>query len=316
MGAGLSPAPVWIHECVVAPAAFALAFFHARRALGARRAAGELLVLAAYGFALEAVAIRVFSSHSYGTAWVAAPLGVPLAVAVVWAAVIASAMALAARLRGPSAWARAGTAALVAMTLDLLMEPVAVRIGLWRWTPAGPWMGVPIGNFVGWAVIVAGYALGAERFGEGHAVRETARRVAVAVGSVLALVAVGLAWRTLRVEQLFAEGRGWLAWAAILAATALAAAVPTPPASAVNADGLAARLGRAAGRSPQAVFLGLGTVFAADAAALRDAGLGAIALGTGAVLLWVSGRAFSGSSARNPAATAPRAPRAPDGAAG
>jgi len=310
----MTPATVAIHECVVAPAALAAAFLHARRALGARRAAGELLVLAAYGFALEAVAIRVFSSHTYGTAWVAAPLGVPLAVAVVWAAVIASAMALAARLRGPSAWSRAATAALVAMSLDLLMEPVAVRIGLWHWTPAGPWMGVPIGNFVGWAVIVAGYALGAERFGGDPAGREAGRRVAVAAGSVLALVAVGLAWRELRAERLFLEGRGWLAWAAILSATIVAATVPSGPPGDMGALGV--RLGRARGRGPQAVFLGLCAVFAYDAVALDDRRLWGIALGSVAVLLWVSGRASSGSSMRSPAATAPRAPRAPGGGAG
>ena len=284
---------MWVHECVVAPAAFALAFLHARRALGASRAAGELVVLAGYGYALEAVAIRVFSSHTYGTAWAAAPLGVPLAVAVVWAAVIASAMALAARLCGPKAWTRAAVAALIAMSLDLLMEPVAVRVGLWRWTPAGPWMGVPIGNFVGWAVIVAGYTLGAERFGGGPAVREAARRVAVAAASVLALVAVGTAWRALRAEHLFVAGRGWLAWAAILCATAVTAAVRS--AARGEGEGLGARLGRAPGIAPQAVFLTLAGVFGVDAAALGDGRLAAIALATGAVLLWVSGRASSGS---------------------
>ena len=40
----MSPLPAWFHELVVAPSAFALALLHARRALGARRGAGELLV--------------------------------------------------------------------------------------------------------------------------------------------------------------------------------------------------------------------------------------------------------------------------------
>ena len=52
-----------------------------------------------------------------------------------------------------------GAAALIAISLDLLMEPVAVRLGLWRWTPPGAWLGVPVGNFVGWAVIVAWHPL-------------------------------------------------------------------------------------------------------------------------------------------------------------
>ena len=88
----------------MAPLAAALAFRHARRALGARRAAGELAALAAYGFALEAVAMAVFASHAYDASWRVAPLGVPLAVALVWAAVITAAMAVAGRRAGSRGW--------------------------------------------------------------------------------------------------------------------------------------------------------------------------------------------------------------------
>jgi uncharacterized membrane protein len=202
-------------------------------------------------------------------------------------------MALAARNGWQDAGARAAAAALVALTLDLLMEPVAVRSGLWRWTPPGPWLGVPIGNFVGWAVIVAGYALGAERFGGvGSPAREAAIRVVVIAGSILALVVVGLAWRMLGLERLFTGARGWLAWAALLVA---AVAVPRARADAVQGAGLAARLGRAVGWRPAAVFLGVGTVFAIDAALLRDARLGLVALASLLALARISGRASSGS---------------------
>lgn len=289
----MSPLPVWIHELVVAPCAFALAFLHARRAVGARRAAGELLALAAYGYALEAVAIHLFGSHTYGTAWLVAPGGVPVAVALVWSALISSAMALAARSGRQGAGARAAAAALVAVSLDLLMEPVAVRCGLWRWTPPGPWLGVPIGNFVGWAVIVASYAVGAETLaGEGPPAREAAIRLVVAAGSIMALVVVGLAWRMLGLERLFTGARGWLAWAAVLMA---AAAVPRARAVAVQGAGLGARLGRAPGRGPAAVFLGVAAVFAVDAALLRDPRLGLIALASLVALARISGRASSGS---------------------
>ena len=63
--------PVAVYEFLVAPAALALAFRHARAALGARRAAGELLALAAYGFALERISMTAFGSHRYGAEWVA-----------------------------------------------------------------------------------------------------------------------------------------------------------------------------------------------------------------------------------------------------
>src|SRR5262249_54174299 len=155
-------------------------------------------------FALERVAILVFASHTYGDVWRVAPLGVPLAVAGVWASVILSAMALASRLGLRSRAGRAVAAALLGITLDLLMAPVAVRSGLWRWTPAGPWLGVPVGNFVGWAVIVGAYTLGAEHWGDGasHA-SHAARRVALGALSVLSLIAVGLLWTHLGAERTF-----------------------------------------------------------------------------------------------------------------
>jgi uncharacterized membrane protein len=100
---------VFFHEVVVAPAALYGAWVMGVRALGQRRAAVELVALALYGFMIELVVMRVFGSHAYGTGWLLAPLGVPLAVAAVWAAVILAAMGLAARL-GPSSPACAATA--------------------------------------------------------------------------------------------------------------------------------------------------------------------------------------------------------------
>jgi hypothetical protein len=155
---------------------------------------------------------------------------------------------------------------------------------------------------VGWTVIVAGYSYGALRFSrDGAAVREALRRLAVAAVSVLALVLVGLAWRGLRAEHLFTGSRGWTLWAAILAAVVATARSP--------AAGLQ-------GRAPAAVLLGLAAVFAIDAATLDEPRLWLAALGSTASLLWVSGRASSGSSAPSRAATTPRAPPAPGGVAG
>lgn len=281
---------MWAHEGVVAPAALALAFLHARRALGGARAAVELVALAAYGFVLERVAILVFASHTYRDAWCAAPLGVPLAVAGVWAAVILSAMALAARLGFPSAAERGVAAALIGVALDLLMEPVAVRSGLWQWTPPGPWLGVPIGNFVGWAVIVGAYTFGAERWGEGDGLALcAARRLGVGAVSVLALVLVGLAWTHLGAEQTFAGAGGWAAWAMILALAAClglrATEAPALPST------LAGRLGAAKGHLPALVLLFVAAAFAADAAALAVRPLAVVAAGSVLVLLWLTARA-------------------------
>jgi uncharacterized membrane protein len=292
----VSGLPVAVHEFLVAPAAFAIAFRHGRAALGARRALGELLALAAYGWALERLSMSVFASHRYGPGWRVAPLGVPVAVAMVWAAVIASALALAGRRGLRPAAARCLGAALFAVTLDLAIEPVAIRRGLWHWTPPGPWLGVPVGNFVGWVVIVASYGLGAERWAGGGALAsEAARRLAVAAASLAALVAVGLIWTRLDMEQAVGRRGGWVAWAAVLLATAALGLRRAPP---FEGETFSGRLAAAPGPGPGLVFLVVATAFAADAALLRDHVVGLVALGSALALLpllRVSGTASSGS---------------------
>jgi hypothetical protein len=274
---------VAVHEFLIAPAAFVLAFLHARAALGTRRAAGELLALAAYGFALERLSMSVFGSHRYGPGWTVAPLGVPVAVALVWAAVISSALALAARRGLRAASARALAAALIAVTLDLTLEPVAVRRGLWEWTPPGPWLGVPIGNFVGWVVIVAGYGVGADRWaGGGRFPAEAGRRLLLASAALAALLAVGLLWTRLGLEEALGRRGGWLVWGLVLVATA---AVGWRRARPWEGDTLSGRLGAVPGLAPALVFLLVATAFAAEAALLRDAIIGLVALGTALALL-------------------------------
>jgi hypothetical protein len=291
---GVTGVPVAVHEFMVSPVAFALAFLHARAALGTRRAAGELVALATYGFALERVAMSTFGSHHYGPGWVMAPLGVPIAVALVWAAVISSALALAARRGLRPAAVRALGAALFAVTLDLTLEPVALRRGLWHWTPPGPWLGVPIGNFVGWIVVVAGYGLGAERWaGDGRFGQEALRRLLLAGAALAALLAVGFLWTRLGVEQVLGRRGGWLAWGFVLVATAALGLRRAPP---YEGDTLAGRLGATPGIGPGLVFLVVATAFAADAALLADPAIGLVALGTALALMPLLRPTETGSS--------------------
>jgi hypothetical protein len=183
-------------------------------------------------------------------------------------------------------------AAVLAVTLDLTMEPVAVRRGLWAWTPPGPWLGVPVGNFVGWIVIVAAYALGGERWARGgRFLPEAARRLGLALGALAALLAVGFAWRGLGLEEALGRRGGWLVWGLVLVAAAAVGRRRAPP---FEGDTLAGRLGGTPGPAPGLVFLVLATAFAAEAALLGEAVIGLVALGTALALipaLRASGRA-------------------------
>jgi uncharacterized membrane protein len=288
----VSALPTAAYELFAAPVAGALAFSLARRALGVARAGVELVMLALYGYALERVVIAVFSSHSYAETWRIAPGGVPVAVAVVWASLTVSALALAARLGFKTPLERARAAALLGLTLDLLMEPVAVRVRLWSWTPPGPWLGVPLGNFVGWTVILGVYAYGAERWGRSDRIRHAvARRLLLGLVSIGVLVAVGLVWRVAGAERLFAGAGGWLVWAALLLATAAQALGPRRD---VAPEGLGGRLAQPPAILPLGVFVSIASFFAADAVLSGSPSLRLIAAASGLVLLWIAQREWNG----------------------
>jgi uncharacterized membrane protein len=271
-----------IHELVVAPAAALLALLLLEAAIGLRRALVQFLALVGYGFGLELAAIAVFRSHDYGDAWRLAPLGVPLAIAVVWASVIPAAIAVAGRLGYDSPLRSAFAAAFLATALDLLIEPVAVRLGLWRWTPPGPWLGVPIGNFVGWGVIVSSYAWGAARGGASGSLRAQAlRRVGLAAASIGCLVAVGLVWRAASAEALFAA-RGSLVVAAVLATVLTLRFARREPTETLSFPRL---LGAAPRGYALGVFALLLATFSAGAVRVAETPLVVIALLVSSVLL-------------------------------
>ena len=80
---------------------------------------------------------------------------VPLPIPYAWLMVVPGAFMTAAALRRRAAVIP--VAALLALWLDLLIEPVAAYItGYWRWIDQGPYYGIPTSNFIAWG----GTALG------------------------------------------------------------------------------------------------------------------------------------------------------------
>jgi hypothetical protein len=172
------------------------------------------------------------------------------------------------------------------------MEPVAVRLGLWRWTPPGGWLGIPVGNFVGWAVIVAGWGLGTERgpFAAPLA-RVAARRAALAAVSIAALLLVGFAWRASGAERAAGPVTGWLIAGAVCVLALLLTGRRRP--AIAWPDTLAGRLGGTPGLAPEMALLVLVLAFAADAVALGEGDLrvvAAMAVGVVGFVAVASGR--------------------------
>lgn len=43
---------------------------------------------------------------------------------------------------------------LIVVAIDLFMDPIKVKQGSWTWLDDGPYFGIPIGNFIGWILVV------------------------------------------------------------------------------------------------------------------------------------------------------------------
>jgi uncharacterized membrane protein len=108
--------------------------------------------------------------------------GVPLAVALGWYnvtygtfAMIESILDVSEPREGERSRALAPAAALAATSLDLLLDPAGLDLGLWQWSVDGPYAaevegpggmrGVPLLNFAGWLGMTAGVTLAYGRLG-------------------------------------------------------------------------------------------------------------------------------------------------------
>jgi uncharacterized membrane protein len=153
----------------------------------------------------------------------------------------------------------------LAASVDLVIEPVAVRAGLWRWTPPGPWLGVPLGNTVAWFVIVTSWVLGLERDRADVALPRTAlRRAALGILAVGALALVGTLWQAFEVEPAATAGAGWV-MAGLLAAGA-ALVLTRRPVTRSREETVGARLAVAGGPLPEVILLVLVAAFGGQAA--------------------------------------------------
>ena len=123
----------------------------------------ELITAVLFGLLLEEGDILIFGTYSYNRHWLS--LGnVPIAIGLTWAMIIASAMNFSDALGLPSienlprpksrlatlGWLARGSVAPIAdavwaIMLDLSLDAVAIRLGLWAWTiPLNEgWFGVP-----------------------------------------------------------------------------------------------------------------------------------------------------------------------------
>ena len=134
----------------------------------------ELLTAFLFGLLLEQGDIFLFGTYRYNENWIL--LGdVPIAIALTWALIIAGAMNITEALgiwttddgrptrKAGSSFVRRLSSVVVpsmadavwAILLDLAIDAIAIRLGLWTWTIRADegWFGVPWGNFFAWLFV-------------------------------------------------------------------------------------------------------------------------------------------------------------------
>jgi hypothetical protein len=165
---------------------FVLCLLHARRRGPA--ALGQLLAGIAYGWLLEWATIQELHAYHYGH-FLLMFGDVPVAVGVAWGVIIYSVM-LVSRTSSLPDWAQPVLDGLLALNIDLVMDAVAIRLGMWDWGLGfrQQYFGVPYLNFWAWFWVVFCFSLGLRLLR--HAPREVVRRWAPAGAIFIGLVGV------------------------------------------------------------------------------------------------------------------------------
>lgn len=121
----------------------------------------ELVSAAAFGILLEEGDQLVFETYHYSADWVLNIDRAPVVIGLTWAIIIAGAMRLTDALGVRRRYAPFVDAVL-AISLDLAFDAIAIRMGLWTWRGIGPtegWFGVPAGNFYAWLFVTLAFSL-------------------------------------------------------------------------------------------------------------------------------------------------------------
>jgi hypothetical protein len=120
----------------------------------------ELVSAAAFGILLEEGDQLVFETYHYSSDWILTIDRAPVVIGLTWALIIAGAMRLTDALGVRRRYAPFVDAVL-AISLDLAFDAIAIRIGLWTWrgiAPTAGWFGVPAGNFYAWLFVTLSFS--------------------------------------------------------------------------------------------------------------------------------------------------------------
>jgi hypothetical protein len=115
----------------------------------------ELISAAMFGLLLEEGDQLIFETYNYADAWILSIDRAPIVIGLTWALIIAGAMRITDAL-GVRRRLAPFVDSVLAISLDLAFDAIAIRMGLWTWREVGGtdgWFGVPAGNFYAWLFV-------------------------------------------------------------------------------------------------------------------------------------------------------------------
>lgn len=115
----------------------------------------EIFSCAVFGMILEIGDSHWSGGYSYSSHFAIQIFNVPLAIGLTWGVIVYCCMLLSDQLNIP--WPlRPFVDALTAILIDLSLDAVVIRLGLWHWAiPLNEeWYGVPFDNLIGWILVV------------------------------------------------------------------------------------------------------------------------------------------------------------------
>jgi hypothetical protein len=139
---------------------FGLCLVHAWRSANRRAALAQLLAGVLFGLLLELATIRQLHAYRYGQLFLMV-LDVPLAIGIAWGSMIYAARHFTDATNLP-AWSRPLLDALLVLNIDLSIDAVAIRLGIWDWGQglSFQYFGVPYANFWAWFWVVFSFSAG------------------------------------------------------------------------------------------------------------------------------------------------------------
>ena len=115
----------------------------------------QLVAGICFGVILEWATIEQLDAYQYGTQFLLMVDTVPIAIGVGWGVILYSAM-LFTDHTSLNPWLRPLADALLALNIDLAMDAVAIRVGMWDWGKGlqHDYFGVPYENFWAWFWVI------------------------------------------------------------------------------------------------------------------------------------------------------------------